>query len=463
MTKRATAPRPTSSTRPPRRRVTPTPAPAPPVAPFYFSEGMIFSALCFFGAVLGFATQAIFRRDLASGEFGVLNATLGLVGLLGVPLNALNQAVTHHLARHHARAEDKEIENLRAAARKLLIAAALGSALAALLLSLLLGWLIHLPRLSLGVAALVLVWVTLGGTLSGAFCLGLSRFRFWGGLVLGASLLRLTLAASLSTWEPWAETGLIISIATGLVMLVPLFQDRSLSVGWAQAWRSFAHQPFLLYLAAALSVALGLFLFPFSDQIIAQKWFGPQPDGRDPITTVSSGEYDSYQAAGVLGRALIWGTQPLLLVFFTQRSRRGTPLWKGFNAPSVRALFSGYRLVLLDLAALIVGVVLLTLLRSPICQLFTGRDDFWTERFIFYFAVAMVPIGLLQVLGTYFLASRRTTECYLFGACSVAYALLLYCAGRQPELLLTYMTGGTSFILFGLFFFLIIKWSRSQP
>ena len=41
----------------------------------------------------------------------------------------------------------------------------------------------------------------------------------------------------------------------------------------------------------------------------------------------------------------------------------------------------------------------------------------------------MVPLGLLQALGIFALASRRYPECFVLGACSIGYALILFFFG----------------------------------
>src|SRR5260221_7343034 len=66
-------------------------------------------------ALLHFMAQIVFRRELRPGEFGTLNTALGVIGLLTVPLLAVNRAFAWYLARDHAAARREFIDALRAA------------------------------------------------------------------------------------------------------------------------------------------------------------------------------------------------------------------------------------------------------------------------------------------------------------------------------------------------------------
>jgi hypothetical protein len=72
----------------------------------------------------------------------------------------------------------------------------------------------------------------------------------------------------------------------------------------------------------------------------------------------------------------------------------------------------------------------------------------------------MVPLGVLQALGIFVLASRRFVECHVFGGLGVAYALLLYLVGRQAQLMPAYMFGGGVLAIMVLLFVGIVRWGR---
>jgi membrane-associated PAP2 superfamily phosphatase len=75
----------------------------------------------------------------------------------------------------------------------------------------------------------------------------------------------------------------------------------------------------------------------------------------------------------------------------------------------------------------------------------------------------MVPLGLLQALGIFALASRRHQECFTLGACSIGYALILFFFARQPELMPAYMFGASLVSLMILLFVGVVRWGRKQP
>ena len=85
-----------------------------------------------------------------------------------------------------------------------------------------------------------------------------------------------------------------------------------------KALRAIGDRDFLLYAAATFSVMLALVLFSSADRIVAQSWFGVATNNN--MGLVNWAQFDAYQTAGLLGRGLLWGTQPLLWILFVQRS-----------------------------------------------------------------------------------------------------------------------------------------------
>jgi len=75
----------------------------------------------------------------------------------------------------------------------------------------------------------------------------------------------------------------------------------------------------------------------------------------------------------------------------------------------------------------------------------------------------MIPLGLLQGIGMFSLASRRYPECFVFGVCSIGYAVVLYLAGRNPQIMPAYMFGGSLVSLMAVLFVGVVRWGRKQP
>jgi len=401
-------------------------------------------------ALLNFIAQIVFRRELAPGEFGTLNTMLAMIGLLTVPMLAVNQAFTHYLARHHAAKPGARMDSLRAAALPVTgMFAWIWAGLSLLLVFVLLPPL-HLPRFSLQLLTLVNVVIALGGLVSWSVCQGNKQLRLWAWLLASAALARVVVGAGLGWQEPLAESALTAFLLAGLITLIPALLSREIDMAtrW-KACQAVWDRDFLLYAGATFSVLLALFLFSSADRIVAQCWFGVAANNN--LGVVNWPLFDAYQTAGLLGRALLWGTQPLLWILFAQRSR------------SDRTRATSLTFFWIYLGALVLGAILLGCLAQPLSRLFCGPDFQLTAHFVPSLAAVMVPIGLLQALGVFSLASRRYHECFVLGGCSVGYTLLLYFAGRQPQLMPAYIFGGGLVSLMVVLFVGVVRWGRKQP
>ena len=401
-------------------------------------------------ALLNFTAQIVFRRELAPGEFGTLNTALGMIGLMTVPVLALNQAFTHYLARPCADESSARIDSLRAAA--LLVTetfAWIWGALSLLLVFLLLP-LLDLPRFSLQLFTLMNVLIALGGLVSWTVYQGGNQLRLWAWLLAAAALARVLVGAGLAGQEPWAESGLAAFLLAGFITLTPALRSRETDAATRlKACQTILDRDFLLGAGATFSVLLALFLFSSADRIVAQSWFGVATNNN--MGLVNWPLFDAYQTAGLLGRGILWGTQPLLWILFAQRSRLD------HTTPASLTFFWIY------LGALVLGAILLGCLAQPLSRLFCGPDFQSTALFVPSFAAVMVPLGVLQALGVFSLASRRYHECFVLGGCGVGYTLLLYLAGRQPQLMPAYMFGGGLVSLMVVLFVGVVRWGRKQP
>jgi hypothetical protein len=402
-------------------------------------------------ALLNFIAQIIFRRELASapGEFSSLNTVLGMVGLMLVPMVALKLAFTFYPTLPHLPERQKCVEALGTIIPRVTQTVALiGGGISLLLLFVLLP-LLNLPRFPLYLFTLLLVFLALGGAVGESLCLTKTSRRTWSWLLISAALTRVILGAGLTWKEPMAEAALAAFLLAGFITLTPALRQPEIELATMKEWRILWNRDFLIYLGATFSVVLALFLFSSADRIIAQSWFGRSDDNN--LGFIHWTICDDYQTAGLLGRMLLWGTQPLLLILFIRRSRLN------HTTPISLKFFWIY------LGALWGGAVLLTFLGYPLSWLFCGENSPGTYRIIPAFALAMSLLGLLQGLGIFALASRRYPECFVLGGSSLAYTLLLYFAGRQPVLMLTYMFGAGLVALLLLLFVGIVRWGRKQP
>jgi hypothetical protein len=403
-----------------------------------------------FIALANFITQIILRHQLSPGEFGTVNTVLGVTGLMTVPVLAINQAFTWHLMRLHGPGHEERLDALRSAS--LLVTETVAWVWGAIAGVMLLFWLhlLDLPRFSINLLTLLSVLIALGSVLSGAMCRTPAQLRLWAWLLVASSVVRLILSGVLAHMQPWAESGLVAFLIAGLITFAPALRPTGADEAQRlKAFKSALEPAFLLDLAATFSVVLGIFLFTSADRIVAQSWFGTVTDNNMGI--VDWAAFDAYQTAGLLGRAILWGTQPLLLMLFIRRSRANK------TTPASLNWFWVY------LGALVAGVVFLEIFHVPLSWLFCGSDYAGTSHLVLIFAMAMVPLGLLQGIGIFALASRRYHECFVLGGCAIGYTLLLYLAGRQPQLMPAYMFGGGLVSLMVVLFVGVVRWGRKQP
>jgi len=308
-----------------------------------------------------------------------------------------------------------------------------------------------LPRSSLQLFALVNVLVALGSVLGRTVCENENRHRFWISLFVAAAFARVVVASIFTAFEPWAEAGLTVSLVAGFITLAPAFRSRS--VDWLariNACRAIYDRDFLLFAGAALSIFTGLYLFTNADRIVSLTWVDAVPKASVMMgADITKSDFDTYQATGLLGRALLWGTQPLLWILYAQRARLART-----TIPSL-VFFWIY------LGALIAGAFLLGSLTQtwgPISVLIQSAPKFGPT-----FAAVMIPLGLLQGLGIFSLASRRYPECFVLGGCSVIYTFVLILMGRHPEFMLPYMFGASIISIMAVLFVGIVRWGRKQP
>ena len=430
-------------------------------------------------ALLSLVTQIIFRRNLNPGEFGSLNSALAAVGLLTVPAIAFHQAFRQYLARNHAADQAARIASLRASA--LLAVETFAWVWGALCFPLVFGLapLLDLPRSSLNLFLLMNVLIAVGSVVSSVVCGQGHRLTLWAWLLIGAALARVVISAGLAGFEPWAETGLSAFLLAGFVTLIPALQARDVDPSARlAACRAVWDRDFLLCAGATTSVLLGLFLFANADRIVAQSSFGTASLQKISLaagslgavnlhgygfvsTPVDWGAFDAYQNAGLIARALLWVTQPLLWIMFAGR------------ATLTRTTAVSLHFFWIYLGVLVAGVVGMFLAAHSLSVLFCGNvidpglriasTADLTARFVPSLAATMLPLGLLQGLGVFALASRRHPECFVLGACSIGYMLVLYFFGRQPELMPGYMFGASLVSLMVLLFVGVVRWGRKQP
>jgi O-antigen/teichoic acid export membrane protein len=411
-----------------------------PVAPknwwLLLQAGSLLTAANFTASLGQYLFQVMMGRMLPLPEFGFLNSTLGLVLLMGIPLAATSQAIVYYLAHHHARDNRAELAAWEESSQRLLRRLTWWISVAAVLLIWPLTDFFNFPRHSLMLLALACIPINLWSVLGNAWCAGYSRFHLLSVLIFGGVVVRLATGYLGVLVRPLAEAGVAATFCSAWVLAgVFLFRPRAQVPPSAKTpW----NRDFFIYLTASFFVCLSNFVFLQADQLIAQRHLGGNQLGL-------------YTTAGLLGRAIVWGSIPFLTVFFTKRSgqrRTERPLMN---------------LLLVYLGLLVTGATLVVLLREPLVHLFLDRSEPQVMKLVEHFAIAMLPVGILQAMGFYYLSAARLPECFVYGLCGLLQALLLILYGKTADMLVALIFGGSLITVLLMGCITLVRWSRRQP
>jgi hypothetical protein len=409
------------------RDVAATSPPSRPQAPTIFAMIVM--------AALSLITQIILRRELAPGEFGTLIALLGLVLILLAPIAAVSRVLRYTFSA----TEFSPLLNRAALAWGALCIVFLFIALPTLGLS----------RTSLQFFTVVVV---VAGLL--AICARpVTPIRWCFGIGLAATIVRLIVSAWAGHVWPCAESGLGALVLACLIAGLPALGDQPAAPTLATAWKTL--RPVLVPSLATLSVVTALALFTNGDRIVAQCLFAAS--NQTQVTQTDSGAaiasfvdhppFDDYQSAGLLVRYCLWGLLPVLFLFHARRS------------PLKQTTYASLRPLWIYLAALVAALVLL-IIAAPLANvLFSGTPSIFIPGFV----GAGIALGLLQAIGIFSLASRRHVECFVLGACSLAYTAFLFGACRELQLLTTCMFAGALVSLMVVLFTGVVRYARSHP
>jgi hypothetical protein len=381
-------------------------------------SGMIFSIASFLALLIHYGFQAIVSRELggASGEYGLVLATITFIGFLGLPLAIATQAVTHYIARFHFSGDDARLHGLLAGCRKFLFHITIAGSVIAIVLVKPLGDYFNFPRTSLTLVALVCVLAGLWGSYVTALCQGLAWFKRLALIGLLTAILRILFGAVTTKIWPVAEWAVLASAVMLLANLVLLFWKRDFPRQTDVAispWDS----EFVQFLVVSAAFAIGGYCFTQGDLLVAKKFF-------------TKGELDAYGSAGLLARALPTVSGPLLAVLFTHRSSR--------HHHQGDDLREQLKLLALYAFGLVFGAVMLFMLKG-LCLQILHRNTPEAAAMIVRFATTMVFVGLIQALGTWALASRWMKISLLYGGLGIGYWLALLILGKSPAALLQTM------------------------
>jgi hypothetical protein len=387
-------------------------------------SGIILSVVGFVAGLGNYAFQAIIKRQLAhDGEYGLVNNTIAIVGLLGLPLTIAITAVTHYIARFNFSGDDARLRGLLTGCQKFLFHLTIAGSVLAMLLVKPLSNYFHLPRIGLMMSALICVLAGLWGGFATTLCQGLSWFKRLAFIGLLAVCLRLAFCEVVVLKYPVAEAAVLASAFMVLANLVLLFWKKDLvrAAEPVSPW----NREFMQFLVVSAACVGGSFCFIQGDQLVAQKYFLPVAR-------------DNYSAAERLAVALPLTVGPLLTVLFTHRS----------GAHTGNALREQLKLLGLYTLGLLFGAICLFVLRT-FCLKLIGTNSSEAADMIPPLVLTMTFVGLLQALALWALASRWLKIALLYGVLGLIYWLTLLGFGKSPADLLRIMpiAAGTAFAM----------------
>jgi O-antigen/teichoic acid export membrane protein len=392
-------------------------------------SGLILSIVSFLAGLGNYAFQAIIRRQLSDGEYGLVNNTLAFAAFLGLPLAIAAQAVTHYIARFNFSGDDARLQGLLAGCRKFLFRLTLAGSVLAVALVKPLSDFFHFPRTSLMLVALLCVLAGLWGGFATALCQGLSWFKRLALIGFLAMCLRLAFCGTVVLKFPVAETAVLASVFMLLANFVLLFWRKEMvrPAEPVSPW----NREFIEFLIVSAACVGGGYFFTQGDQLVAQRNF------------ISPADRAAYSAAERLAIALPMTVGPLLTVLFTHRS----------GAHTGNALREQLKLLGLYAAGLVGGAILLFALRDPALKII-GKDTPESAAMIALLALTMTFVGLLQAFALWALASRWMKISLLYGGLGLAYWVALLVLGKSPASLLQVMpvAAGIAFVV------LLIVW-----
>jgi O-antigen/teichoic acid export membrane protein len=388
--------------------------PAAPRSGQLLQSGIILAAVSFLTSVGHYAFQIFMGRHLPRGEFGLMNSTLALVGLLGLPLLIGTYGVTHYIAHYRASGREAHLQGLLAGCRRFLLHLTMAVSVLAVIAVQPLSAFFHYHRPTLIIVALGCALTNVWSSFAAALCQGLAWFKR---LALSGFLgmcLRFLFGWPATLSFPYAEAAVAASAVMVLANGVLLFWRKDLSFkGPAESpW----NREFIGYLVVGAACVSGSYCFLNCDLLVAKRYFAEDQLG-------------TYSAAERLAVALPTAVSPLLAVLFTNRSesRSGSPAAEQFKLLGLYAL------------GLFAGLAGLLVLRGFLVKLIFGRPVPEAEAMVGRLGLTMVFIGFLQALGIWALASRWLRVSLLYGGLGLAYWTALLFLGRSPDQLLRVM------------------------
>lgn len=269
---------------------------------------------------------------------------------------------------------------------------------------------------------MLIMLVSLVTPVFGGLLQGKQDFFWLGWTMMLNAFLRVGVAALVIFFITQTALGFMAGVLAGsaTVLFIMMWQTRDL---WAGASKPFSFAPFVREVTP-LMIGFGAcqLLFCF-DTIVVGRFF------KDPETSW-------YASAGTLSRALMWLVLPLVAVMFPKLVHN--------SAKSEKSNVLGLTLLLTAGLAIVAGIGL-SLLGSFAVKIVYGEARVaGTMSIVPWFAAAMVPLTLANVLVNGLLAKSDTRVVPWLAALAVGYAVTLWLWHPTLQSVLQTLTGFTA-------------------
>jgi O-antigen/teichoic acid export membrane protein len=384
----------------------PTVDPKPHAAFFRQSGWMMIAATA--GGALMYLVHPIVARALPKGEYGVFTTLLQVISLMGIPAVGLQPVIAQQAAAAITEEQHRVVASeFRGVWRAIFFIWLVMAVVVAVFWRQTLAGLKIENSAALGmtlVIGLVAMWLPLvGGILQGR------QNFFWLGWInilqgIGRFALVCLIILLLHGWAAGAMTAVLLGMALAVVIGLWQIRDVWKTAAARVAWRDWLRR------VVPLTFGLGAATFMLSaDMIFTQNYFPREQTG-------------FYAAAGMVGRALIFFTQPLTLVMFPKLARSAATGEKS-NA-----------LVLALGATILAGgaaAIACTLFPSLPLLVVGGKSYLVVAPLVPWFAWCMLPLTLSNVLINSLMARSRFAAVPWLVLVAAGYGVALMLVGRH--------------------------------
>jgi O-antigen/teichoic acid export membrane protein len=374
---------------------------------FFRQSGWMMMAATASGAFM-YAVHCIVSREIPKGEYGVFTTLLQVISLMGIPAIGLQPVIAQQAAAAITEEQQRIVASEFRAVWRVIFFIWLGMALVAGIF-----WQQTLAGLKIENSAALAVTVLIGlAAMWMPLVMGILQGRqdfFWLGWTnifngVGRFGIVCILIFLFHVWAAGSMSAVLLSMMAVIVIGGWLIRDVWKIKPVPVAWRNWLKR------VIPLTLGLGAATFMLSaDMIFTQSFFPREQTG-------------FYAAAGMIGRALVFFTQPLTLVMFPKLARSAA------TGEKSNALELALWATLLAGGAAAIACTLFPWLPLLIVN---GKSFLVAAPLVTWFAWCMLPLTLSMVLINSLMARSKFSAVPWLVLVAIGYGIALAVVGRH--------------------------------